>query len=287
MRNSIPTYLTRKDNVIWTVCGTAFFAELFILIYQPFGSGSWTDHPFVYIGLATAVVLVAMGIIAISRTIMYKYAKHHPVLYWHYVIWIISEVIAMSIVYSLAAVIIKNDYANYFDFFKEALLYTVFVLFIPYAICMMVFALIDKDAQINTLKAELAALQGIPGLEEDEDHPQVPVTYNFKDERGELKLSVQASSVYFVESSDNYVIIYYQNGNRLPHYVLRNTLKNIDDEFGQSGLVRCHRSYMVNFSAIKVLSKTDDGLMIDFGTDKLPKIPVSKTYSARFLEKFK
>ena len=194
---------------------------------------------------------------------------------------------AMSVVYSLAAAIITNDYASYFNFFKEALLDTIFILLIPYAVCMMVFALIDKEAQLNALKEEIESLRAANGINGETERPNVPATYNFKDERGELKLSVQASSVYFVESSDNYVIIYYQNGTKLPHYVLRNTLKNIDEEFGQSGLVRCHRSFMVNFSAIKVLSKTDEGLMIDFGTDKLPKIPVSKTYSARFLDKFK
>ncbi len=286
MKNAIPTYLNEKHNVIWTVCGTAFFAELFILIYQPFGSNNWTDNSFVYIGLATAVVLTAMGIIAVSRRLMYSYAKTHEIVNWIYVLWLFGELLAMTIVYSLAASVITADYTHYSEFFKEALLDTLFILFIPYSVSMMLCALADKSKQIARLEEELKALKGATIVPAPAGTGGVAETYNFRDERGELKLSIPVSALYYIESSDNYVIIYYQNGNKMPHYVLRNTLKRIDEEFGHHGLVRCNRSYLVNFSAIKVLSKTDEGLMIDFGNDKLPKIPVSKTYSARFLEKF-
>lgn len=287
MKTAIPTYLTEKHNVVWTVCGTALFAELFILIYQPFGSGHWTDNPLVYIGMATAVVLTAMGIIAISRTIMYKFAKKHEVYYWQYAIWIVSEVMAMTFVYSLTALFISNDYSRYDNFFNEALLDTVFILFIPYSVAMMLCALSAKNHEIAALKAEIAmykeAETPIAGIE---GRRPEPANYNFRDEKGELKLSIRSSSLYYIESADNYVIIYYQNGDKTQHYVLRNTLKHIEEEFGHTGLLRCHRSYVVNFNAIKVLSKTNEGLMIDFGTDKLPKLPISKTYSARFLAKF-
>lgn len=285
MKNTVPTYLIEKKNVIWTVCGTALFAELFILIYQPFGSATWTDNPFVYIGAATVVVLVAMGIIAISRTIMYQYAKKHNVYYWEYAIWILAEVMAMTVIYSYAAVLITGDYKHYSGYFNEALVDTVFTLFIPYAVFTMSFALVDKDAQLKLLREQLA--MSVINKSGSEYVRQSEIeTYNFRDEKGDLKLSVRSSALYYIESSDNYVIIHYQNADKMVRYVLRNTLKRIEEDFQYAALVRCNRSYMVNFNAIKVLSKTADGLMIDFGTDKLPRIPVSKTYSARFLEKF-
>lgn len=284
MKNIIPTYLTAKNNVIWMVCGTALFAELFILIYKPFGSAAWTDNPFLYIGAATIVVLVAMGIIAITRTILYQYAKKHDVNYWGYAILILIEVMAMTIIYSLAAVLITREYGDYFRYFNEALIDTVFTLFIPYAAFTMSFALIDKEGQLKALREQLAMItEG--QLDIGANHPQGSDTYSFRDEKGELKLSIKSSAVYYIESADNYVVIHYQNGNKIPHYVLRTTLKRIEEEFQNTTLVRCNRSYVVNFNAIKVLSKTADGLMIDFGTDKLPQIPISKTYSARFLEK--
>ena len=273
--------------MVWTVCGTALFAELFILIYQPFGSAQWTDNPFIYLGGATAVVLTAMGIIAISRTIMYKSAKKRPIKIWEYAIWIVAEVLAMTVVYSLAACIITGEYHNYFTFVKEALLDTVLIIFIPYAVFTMSFALIAKEEEINRLKAELQRVtEDIAAASRNKINLPAPETYNFRDEKGELKLSVKSTAVYYIESSDNYVIIYYRNGNKLPHYVLRNTLKRIEQDFAQTSLVRCSRSHIVNFNTIKVVSKTDDGLFIDFGEENLPRIPVSKTYSARFLEKF-
>ena len=285
MKSSIPSYLTEKKNVIWTVCGTALFAELFILIYQPFGSSEWADNPFVYMGVATAVVLIAMGIIAVSRTIMYQYAKKHEIAVWEYVIWIVVELLAMSVIYSLAASITTGHYELYFKYFNEAILDTFFILFIPYAAFHMSFALVDKEKQIKQLKHELSKYVTHVAEKKEVVMP-APDTYNFRDERGELKLSVKSDAIYYIESADNYVIIYYQNGGKIPHYVLRSSMKRIEEEFMNTALVRCSRSYMVNFNAIKVISKTEDGLMIDFGVEKLPRIPISKTFSARFMEKF-
>ncbi len=287
MRSNIPSYFTEKKNVIWTVCGTALFAELFILIYKPFGSSTWTDKPFVYIGVATVVVLVAMGVIAVSRTIMYQYAKKHDIAVWEFSIWLVAELLAMSVIYSLAASVVTHDYDLYFEYFNEAIRDTFFTLFIPYTAFYMSFALIDKDKEIKRLNEELSKKAETAEGEHVAENKSGPETYNFRDERGELKLSVKSDAIYYIESADNYVVIYYKNGNKVPRYILRSTMKRLEEEFMNTALVRCSRSYMVNFNAIKVITNTDDGLFIDFGVETLPKIPVSKTYSARFMEKFK
>ena len=72
----------------------------------------------------------------------------------------------------------------------------------------------------------------------------------------------------------------------MQHFMLRNSLKTIDELLGNKYLVRCHRSFMVNFDKIKILRKGEEGLSLDLDSDLVPDIPVSKTFSNRLMNRF-
>lgn len=280
MKNYIPKYLTEKQNVIWLVCGTALFGEVFILLFQPFGSREWAPAgaagDWIYLGVATAVVLVAMGIIAISRTIMYQYGKRHAIEYWQLAVWIFAEASAMSLVYTLVPALFMNVDRTFFSLLKEALLYTGCIMAIPYTVASMVFSLRDKERQLQLQRELPQADDSRPGNE----------MLHFCDERGELKMSMRSETLYYIESADNYVMIYYRTGGRVQHYMLRSSLRRIEDEFSQTtDLVRCHRSYIVNLQNVKLLQRTDEGLLLDFDTEGIGKLPVSKTYAPMVVER--
>ena len=101
---------------------------------------------------------------------------------------------------------------------------------------------------------------------------------NFFDEKDELQLSLRLDHIYFIESSENYVNIYYKNKENTERFTLRSTLKKQQEKLGKYGFIRCHRSYLVNFDNILLLRKDKDGPYLDFGAPNLPQIPVSKTY---------
>lgn len=287
MKNYIPKYLVQKNNIVWLVVGTAVFAELFITIFQPFGSRQWLENGLIYFAFATIVVLVAMGIIAISRTIMYKFGKTHRISYIAYATWILAEVIAMSMTYT---VVVMSVYALFPDIAQTperldfltllgyAVLYTTFILFIPYTVCILVFALNDKNRQLleNQKLWEQAEVENSSKIE----------IFNFTDEKNDFALSVRRENLYYIMAADNYVDIVYQNSGKIKHFLLRQSLKNIEEAFAARGLVRCHRSYVVNVHKIKVLRKDDDGLTVDFDNDQLQPISVSKTYSTVVTEIF-
>ncbi|MBQ0137239.1 MAG: LytTR family transcriptional regulator [Paludibacteraceae bacterium] len=110
--------------------------------------------------------------------------------------------------------------------------------------------------------------------------------YNFYDERGELKLSVKPDACYYLESADNYVQIYYTNAGKLQSLMIRNSMKNIEWRFQDSQLVRCHRSYIVNVSMVQAVRRVEGDIVLDFGDDKIPAIPVSKAYSEQIMKYF-
>ena len=68
MKNKIPHYFNEKQNVINLVIYTAIYAEWFILFFAPFKSRTWVENDWQFLFWVTVVVLVAMGVIAISRS---------------------------------------------------------------------------------------------------------------------------------------------------------------------------------------------------------------------------
>ncbi len=155
-----------------------------------------------------------------------------------------------------------------FYLFREALFATSFTLLIPYAFVILWMVVKDRGAQIVRLQArQLHVVEEVP--EE---------MYNFYDEKGDLKLSVKPNMVYFLEAADNYVMIYYTNAGKLEKLMIRNSLKNIEWRFRDKGLVRCHRSYIVNIKMVKLFRRQEGEVMLDFGDEKIPSVPVSKGY---------
>ena len=82
-----------------------------------------------------------------------------------------------------------------------------------------------------------------------------------------------------IESADNYVCIYYLNNQSVKKMMVRNTLRRVAEQLEGTNIIRCHRSYMVNFSLAAVLRREKEGVFVELGIEGLPDIPISKTYS--------
>lgn len=101
---------------------------------------------------------------------------------------------------------------------------------------------------------------------------------NFFDDKEELQLSLRLDHIYYIESAENYVHIYYRNKENVERFTLRSSLKKQQEKLEKYGFIRCHRCYLVNFANILLLRKDKDGPYLDFGEPGLQPIPVSKTY---------
>ena len=109
---------------------------------------------------------------------------------------------------------------------------------------------------------------------------------HFHDEKGTLRLSIKFSKLYYIEAADNYVNIYYENKGKISRFLLRKSLKSIEDTYKDYPLIRCHRSYIINLEKVKVLKKEKDVTYLDFDYVDINVIPVSKTYSQNIIDIF-
>lgn len=280
MNTKIPAYLYEKSNIVRLILLTATFALLFINIFQPFGSRGWYPHisDFKYFFFSSLIILTGMLVVVVSRLIMLTYTKKNDLYLWQYLLWILVEIVAMSLFYTLFSKYIPKEGLNrdILDIFRQSTINTSWVLLLPYAILWLYFSWRDK----NNLLEKLAKSE--PNVELAKKN-----LVAFPDEKGELKISIMLENLLYVDSADNYATIHYLNKSKLSHYLIRNSLKWMEENLTKdSPLVRCHRSYIVNLDKVKVLRKTKEGIFLELDTDNTSDIPVSKTYYERVMNKF-
>lgn len=276
MNQKIPAYLYEKGNITRLILFTAFFALAFINLYKPFGSNEWFRvSDTTYFLFSSLIMLTGVIVVVISRIIMYYYCKKHELELWQYCLWVLAEILAMSAFYTMFQKIVLHDTRLIDEMIKQSSINTSLVLLLPYSMTWLFFSWKDKNKKLEKIeKDEHVTDQTKKGM------------LSFYDEKGDFKLSVQSDQLLYLESADNYVKIYYLNKGKLSNFMLRNSLKTLDDNFINTAMIRCHRSFIVNFDKVKVLRKEKDGIYLALDLENIPDIPVSKTYTEKVMAKF-
>lgn len=271
----IPSYLTDKGNIVRLILLTALFALVFINIYAPFGVATWYNvTKWELLAYSSLVILTGVLVVVISRILMYWLSKKITLLLWHYLIWVLAEAFFMAIFYTLFEKLFLNDKRFVGDIFQVSIKNTALVLLLPYSILWLYFSWREK-------KTQLIKLTENPPVS-DTSKNMLP----FHDEKGELRFSIKLEHFLYLESADNYVNIYYLDKGKTARFTIRNTIKRLEESLGRAGIIRCHRSYMVNFDKVKILRKDKDELCLELDVPNAIDLPVSKTYIEKVMETF-
>lgn len=240
------------------------FFFVFILVYRPFEVHSLLGHEWfgVHLTIVTCIVLLS----AILMRLVYYFLPvnlNYPL----YILWCIGEIAFMSFFAALYLYLVLGKPLPYFEVMTVAFKCMFFTLILPYVGLGMALRIYDYH--------ESAA--------HPEDHSIQRM--RFYDSMRNLKIVLMPQSVLYIAAEENYVIIYYTENERVKEYVLRSSMKAIDEVCQDNGLIRCHRSYYINPAHVKVLRKDKDGVMYaELNADNLRNIPVSKTYYSRLSE---
>jgi hypothetical protein len=275
LSKKIPAYLTEKQNIVKLILFTAAFALIFINIYSPFNMEQlyrYTRLKF-FLG-SSAVILTGVLVVVISRIIMYQAVKKgSQILVYQYVVWSMAEAACMALFYTFYELVILNDTRPFTEVFKKSVSNTALVLLLPYSVLWLYFSWSDK-------KKKLIELSEAP------DNATQKAMVPFRDEKGTLRLSLKRSDILYLQGSDNYVTIWYNAQNKVSKYLLRNTLKKLEDELTGNSIIRCHRSYLVNMEKVKLIKKEKEGMMIELESNSPVFVPVSRSYMNQVLLAF-
>ena len=282
LNKNLPEYLLGKYQLIGTVTFTVLFAIVFLNIYAPFSQTAWFG-----LGNSTnfikTLLFVGVGIIILiaSRMLMYQSQKLFQLTILSYALWCIGETAAIAGLYTWITNTIETAIRGTSEeLFYKAFMYGSIALGVPYIISGMYLSIVDKNNTIKLMSYENVVTE------------ETPVEGSLKkitlfDNSGALKLSLNTESLYYIESDDNYIKVWYtDNKGELRQYMLRCRLKTVEESFKGSSLVRCNRKYIVNIDKVKVLRKETDAYVLDLDNEAIPPLPVTKTYTDIVLAHF-
>lgn len=283
MNKKLPGYLLEKNRLVGTVTFSVLFALIFLNLYIPFSDTAWFGLGNSQTFLFTAgFAFISILIMVISRTVMYHTSRLWEFTYLGYVLWCIMEVLLICAFYTFVTVdVVRSGGGGWIQVFSRALLYGSISLIIPYILTGMYFTIMEKNKTIRLMNS--------PDVVSDEQvSSKAEGKITLFDNSGALRLSVRTSNLYYIESDDNYIKVWYMDsGGELKTYMMRCRLKTVEQSFQDTSLVRCHRKYIVNLDRVKVLRREKDTYYLELDCDSIPPLSVSKTYTGAVLDRFR
>ena len=249
-------------QLVYILLLPAFFLT-FSMFYDPFGilvfysSDRFGDY--FHLLMLSCIIL---GVLGISRTMLHFILKAVRMPQAYYIAWCLIEMLMMSLFTALYTVLVKVDAHHYFPVLSTCMKYCFTILCYPYMVMILARLVMNKNAELR-FKAE------------QEDHSLV----RFYDEHHRLKLTIAPSSILYVKSDYNYIKINYMDAGKVKEFVLRASMKSLENPSFSHCLVRCQRSYFVNPEHVTVLRKDSDGFIYaEMNIPDVPAVPVSKQY---------
>jgi len=283
-RKYLPGYLRERYQLLGTVTFAALFSVVFLVVSIPFSNNAWfrLGHS-TFFGFTALFATCSLFIVIISKVVMYKTRNSVPLTYWSYAVWCFCEIILITVLYTVFTVTIaRPEDQNAVAIFFHSLVYAFVCLGVPYIIAAMFFTIIDQNRTIRLMNMQDVVTEDSP-----KDSPSNQ-KFTLFDNNGALKLSVSSANLYYVESDDNYIKVWYSdNKGDLQTYMLRCRLKTVEESFAGSDLVRCHRKFIVNMQKVKVLQKVGGTYELTLDNESIDPIPVTKTYIGNVLEHVK
>lgn len=278
-----PRFLLDSRTLAGSVIAIVLFSILFMVIYGPYSSTSWLTlmagkpesvgqlSSFHAVMASIVFYLVAIAFLILSKVILHHIGRKYQLVKGHLVSWIGGEVVMISLIYTVFTALFNLAEPTLFlSIWGRSIMVLSVIIIVPYIICL--------QNATNRHQKQLLDRLGM-NVANDKVEDTDPKLIHLTDGTGRLKMSINIDSLYYVESQDNYVKIYYDSEGKLCNYMLRSTTKAIETKFS-SWLIRCHRGYLVNKNKIRIFRNDRDGMYIQLMHDGIRQIPVSKSYAS-------
>ena len=268
--NTVPKLMLQKRFLIQTVAFVALFSMLFMTLYQPFsnttwfGFGSWKQA-----GVTVLFYLVAVPTLIMSKLLLSGLSTVHSITVKRFLMWHILEFLVIAIEYYLFTVCFKLGLSRELPQLLIRIPSCVaLILAIPYSIVWFY-------AQYKAKKEELELFKVTHKRETMESAHRL---IQFRDSQGKHKMSLSEDSIFYIESQDNYVQIFYDLEGKLSSYLLRCSTQKIEEDLVDTSIVRCRRSFLVNTSKIARYGKEHGHLTVTLDHPSGKTITVTPAY---------
>ena len=289
IEREIPKFIVSRRYISVLIAFILLFSALFLVIYKPFSMAVWfgtsqtLNFSFtILFYLSSTVVLI------LSRTLMYTVYNRLDVTVMTYLWWIMAENLVISLIYTLITV-------NFFPMpgiatptlATRALLCVTIILALPNGFVLFYAAYCAKCEELEASQYQYKQLEKeyrlLTNRQQDmrataPQQKDTPKMINLHDNNGTLRLSINNDALYYLESEDNYIKVYYKHQERILSYMLRSRTRSVEESLKDTSMVRCHRSYIVNINKIQFMEEDRRMHYITLNDKSIARIPVSKSY---------
>lgn len=258
--SDLPKVFLKFGQQVLHIFAVPSFTFLFIILYRPFNLTEYLSLRHGGFAFnATIISVILLGVLLISRLVLWGVRNKIHFRKMNYVLWVLIENLVASLFIAMYISLMSGGEHKYIDLIPIVIVELVAIVYVPYSIISLI---LDTD-----IVAKYAIRDDEPGK------------IRFYDEKHNLKFVTDVSSLLYVESQENYCVLYYAEGGKAKKFVLRNTMKSLEPYCENHGVLRCHRSYFVNTARIKVLRKEREGVNVaELDIPEVPGIPVTPRY---------
>lgn len=240
------------------------FYFIFMLTYRPMNVVDYLGNEWFAVHLTISSCIIFLSVIIVR--LMYYFIPM-KLNYTLYAFWCLAEIIFTSFFVGLYMWLALHRQTPYFEVVGMAFQYLTLVLVFPYVI--LALGIRVHAYHMKTIMPDDSSTQRM----------------RFYDDKHNLKIVLTPDSVMYISADENYVNIVYTDNGKERSYALRSSMKAIDELCQENGFVRCHRSYFINPSFVKVLRKEREGIIYaEMASKDMLHIPVSKRYYDRLIE---
>ena len=190
----IPKFLLDNRYLVGSVFFVLIFSFFFMAIYTPFSNTSWIGvDTWRHLGMSVAFYIGALLFLYTSKFLMILVQRRRNIHLWVYVLWVFSEILILSLFYTIFTIAIVKDTPNspIIMVFSKALGCMILIMAIPYTIMTLYAAYKAKTEELELLQYQLNLATN--------NQVAFPSLINLHDYNGVLKLTISADSLYYME----------------------------------------------------------------------------------------
>lgn len=237
------------------------FVLIFTIYYKPYGVYNLLHMEHASFAFnATLLFCIVLVSISITRGWLYLIGKYREISKPLYLAWSVGEVLVTSLFMSMYIVLMAKEPVSFFELAGSSFVTMLATCIYPYGFLWLGLELYAKN-------------------NEEPDKAEDISLIRFYDEYSKLRFVIAPEAVIFIKSEDNYVQIHYMDKNRPKKFILRSSMRALEEDLGKHGLVRCHRSYFINPAYIRIVHRDTAGLIVaELNQDGYESIPISRKY---------
>ena len=283
----IPMFMTSRKYLAVSVLFVIAFSVFFMVIYTPFSVSSWFSiKDMGSFGISVVITVAAIAILAVSKTAIYLLRNRIRFTAARYIAWLMCENIVISLGYTILTFQLLPGITSSSipAIAVRVLFFVTMITAIPYSLVTLYVAYRTKGEELEAALDERDRLRGElrAGRAASETAtaaaPQLPQMINLYDNNGTMRLTITVDSLYYLESQDNYVKVHYKHNDKFSVYMLRSRTSSIEESLAGTGMIRCHRSYIINVRKIAFIGEEHKSYYVTLNDEQIKRIPVSKRY---------